>query len=132
MIGFSPILDKNISNSLVKVADKNNIKYQREIMAGSTGTNADVITLSEKGIKGGLISIPEKYMHQPCEVVDIDDIVRKTNSQSGVYQKIKYDEDEIPKKKHKSSSGNILTKILYFPMAIVAFALYLGLICLCV
>ena len=63
---------------------------------------------------------------------DIDDIVRKTNSQSGVYQKIKYDEDEIPKKKHKSSSGNILTKILYFPMAIVAFALYLALICLCV
>ena len=74
MIGFSPILDKNISTNLVKVADKNNIKYQREIMAGSTGTNADVITLSEKGIKGGLISIPEKYMHQPCEVVNIDDI----------------------------------------------------------
>lgn len=63
---------------------------------------------------------------------DIDDIVRKTNVQSGVYQKIKYDEDEIPKKKRKLSSGNILTKILYFPMAIVAFALYLALICLCV
>lgn len=63
---------------------------------------------------------------------DIDDIVRKTNGQSGVYQKIKYDEDAIPKKKRKSSSGNILTKILYFPMAIVAFALYLALICLCV
>lgn len=63
---------------------------------------------------------------------DIDEIVRKTNGQSGVYQKIKYDEDEIPKKKRKSSSGNILTKILYFPMAIVAFALYLALICLCV
>lgn len=63
---------------------------------------------------------------------DIDDIVRKTNGQSGVYQKIKYDEDEIPKKKRKSSSGNILTKILYFPMAIVAFALCLALICLCV
>ncbi len=63
---------------------------------------------------------------------DIDDIVRKTNVQSGVYQKIKYDEDEISKKKRKSSSGNILTKILYFPMAIVAFALYLALIFLCV
>jgi hypothetical protein len=63
---------------------------------------------------------------------DIDDIVRKTNVQSGVYQKIKYDEDEISKKKRKSSSGNILTKILYFPMAIVAFTLYLALICLCV
>lgn len=45
---------------------------------------------------------------------DIDDIVRKTNSQSGVYQKIKYDEDEIPKKKYKSSSRNILTKSYIF------------------
>ena len=32
---------------------------------------------------------------------DIDDLVRKTNVQSGVYQKIKYDEDEISKKKRK-------------------------------
>lgn len=74
MIGFSPILDKMISRKLVDIAKKNNIPYQCEIMNGSTGTNADVITLSENGIKGALISIPEKYMHQPVEVVDISDI----------------------------------------------------------
>ena len=74
MIGFSPILDKMISRKLVDTAKKNNIPYQCEIMNGSTGTNADVITLSENGIKGALISIPEKYMHQPMEVVDISDI----------------------------------------------------------
>lgn len=74
MIGFSPILDKMISKKLVDTAKKNNIPYQCEIMNGSTGTNADVITLSENGIKGALISIPEKYMHQPMEVVDISDI----------------------------------------------------------
>lgn len=74
MIGFSPILDKMISRKLVDTAKKNNIPYQCEIMNGSTGTNADVITLSENGIKGTLISIPEKYMHQPMEVVDISDI----------------------------------------------------------
>lgn len=74
MIGFSPILDKIISRKLVDTAKKNNIPYQCEIMNGSTGTNADVITLSENGIKGALISIPEKYMHQPMEVVDISDI----------------------------------------------------------
>ncbi len=79
MIGFSPILDKSISKKLVEVAEKNNISYQCEIMNGSTGTNADVITLSENGIKGALISIPEKYMHQPMEVVDTSDLESVSN-----------------------------------------------------
>ncbi len=74
MIGFSPILDKTISKKLVNVAEKNNIPFQCEIMAGRTGTNADVITVSECGIKSALISIPEKYMHQAVEVVDLGDI----------------------------------------------------------
>ncbi len=74
MIGFSPILDKSISHTFVSVAEKYNIPYQREIMSASTGTNADVISLSEGGIKTALISIPEKYMHQPVEVADTVDI----------------------------------------------------------
>ena len=64
---------------LVNIAKKNNIPYQCEIMSGSTGTNADVISLCESGIKGALISIPEKYMHQPCEVVDVNDIESVSN-----------------------------------------------------
>lgn len=79
MIGFSPILDKNISRKLVEVAEKNNISYQCEVMSGRTGTNADVISICENGIKTGLISIPEKYMHQRVEVVDINDIKSVTD-----------------------------------------------------
>ena len=56
------------------MAEKNNIPYQCEIMNGKTGTNADVISLTESGIKCGLISIPLKYMHSPVEVVDINDV----------------------------------------------------------
>ncbi len=74
MIGFSPILDKELSRKLVDAAEKNNIPYQCEIMSGRTGTNADVISISEKGIKTALISIPEKYMHQRVEVVDTADV----------------------------------------------------------
>lgn len=74
MIGFSPILDKDMSRRLVQISRDKNIPYQCEIMSGRTGTNADVISISEKGIKTGLISIPERYMHQPVEVVDIADI----------------------------------------------------------
>lgn len=74
MIGFSPILDKEISRNLVDAAEKNSIPYQCEIMSGRTGTNADVISISEKGKKTALISIPEKYMHQRVEVVDTADV----------------------------------------------------------
>lgn len=74
MIGFSPILDKTMSRMLVDVAKRDSIPYQTEIMSGKTGTNADVISISESGVKTALISIPEKYMHQPVEVVDINDI----------------------------------------------------------
>lgn len=74
MIGFSPILNSDMSKKLVAAARNSDIPYQCEIMSGRTGTNADVISLNENGIKTALISIPEKYMHQPVEVVDINDI----------------------------------------------------------
>ncbi len=74
MIGFSPILDKENAKELVSVAEKNEIPYQIEVMNGRTGTNADVITISESGIKCSLISIPLKNMHSPVEVIDINDV----------------------------------------------------------
>jgi endoglucanase len=75
MIGMSPILNKNMSKKLIELAEKNNIPYQIEVMGGGhTGTNADVISLSQGGIKTALLSIPLKYMHSSIEVVDTLDI----------------------------------------------------------
>lgn len=75
MIGISPVLDKQISKMLKTVAEKNNIPHQLEVMGGGhTGTDADVITVCSYGIRTALISIPEKYMHSPIEVVDTADI----------------------------------------------------------
>lgn len=75
MIGISPILDKDNSNMLISVAKQSNIPYQVEVMGGGhTGTNADVISVSEYGIKTSLISIPQKYMHSPIEIVDVTDV----------------------------------------------------------
>ncbi len=74
MIGFSSVLDYNMSLNLVKLAEKKQIPYQREIMGSRTGTNADNISVSGCGIKTGLISIPLRNMHTAVEVVDINDI----------------------------------------------------------
>lgn len=74
MIGFSPALSNELSHRLVKLANKNEIPYQYEIMGGKTGTNADNISITKSGIKTGLLSIPIRNMHSPVEVVDLNDI----------------------------------------------------------
>lgn len=75
MIGFSPILDSSMSRQMVELAKSSDIPYQQEVMGGGhTGTNADVITVSKKGIKTSLLSIPQKYMHSPVEIVDTRDV----------------------------------------------------------
>lgn len=75
MIGISPVLNNTMSRSLIDAAKENDIPYHLEVMGGgNTGTNADVISLSECGIRTALISIPLKYMHSPIEVADTEDI----------------------------------------------------------
>ena len=43
-------------------------------MGGTTGTDADVISVSKDGIPCGLISIPLRNMHTPAEVIDMADL----------------------------------------------------------
>ncbi len=74
MIGVSPILDRNITKTLTDIAKENNIPFKEEVMGGSTGTNADVISVSKSGVKTGLVSIPLRNMHTDCEIVDLRDI----------------------------------------------------------
>ena len=74
MIGISPVLDKEIYQKLKATAAKWDIPFTVEVMGGNTSTNADVISVSKSGIKTGLISIPLRNMHTPCEVVSCGDI----------------------------------------------------------
>lgn len=74
MVGISSALDKDISNKLQKLAEHKNIPYQLEVMGGSTGTNADEIGTTREGVACGLISIPQRNMHTPVEICDLEDI----------------------------------------------------------
>lgn len=74
MIGFSPALDYSMSRTFVRLAQENGIAYSTEIMSGNTGTNADDIQRSGRGVKTGLLSIPQRNMHTAVEIVDINDI----------------------------------------------------------
>ena len=74
MIGIAASLDREMFKSFVELAKEKEIPYQIEGMGSSTGTDADAITVSRGGVRTGLVSIPQRYMHTPCEVVEIADI----------------------------------------------------------
>ena len=72
MIGISPILSGY--DNLVELAKEKEIPYQYEVMGGGTGTDADRVTVSLMGVPTMLLSIPQRYMHSPVEVVDVRDV----------------------------------------------------------
>lgn len=74
MIGFSPVLDRELSEQMKTIAEKNNLSYQIEVMAGETGTNADRFSVNNSGAKAVTLSIPLKYMHTPVEVISLSDV----------------------------------------------------------
>ncbi len=74
MLGISPILNKNMTDSLRKLAEKQNLPLQYEVMGETTGTNADTVSVTADGISTALLSIPLRYMHTPAEVVSLRDV----------------------------------------------------------
>ncbi len=74
-IAFNPVLDDSLCRKLVKIAEKNEIPFQCEAYGGdSTGTNADDITKSGAGVRCGLVSIPQQYMHSIIEKISVEDV----------------------------------------------------------
>jgi len=72
MVGISPILNEKVTNRLLTLSNNNGTT---EIMGGTSGTNADVISISKCGVKTGLVSIPLKNMHTPVEIVELNDVL---------------------------------------------------------
>lgn len=74
MIGVGPLLSRRMSKRLIDLAKRYEIPFTREILSGGTGTNADEIQISREGVAVCTVSLPLRYMHTPCEVVDLDDM----------------------------------------------------------
>ncbi len=73
-IGISPTLDREFTKELKGLCIEKNIPFQHDVMGGGTGTNADSINNTGRGIKTALISVPLRYMHTGCEVISVSDL----------------------------------------------------------
>jgi putative aminopeptidase FrvX len=59
---------------LEEVARAGKIPLQHEAMSNTSGTDTDVIFWTRGGIPSALISLPNRYMHSPVELVSLKDL----------------------------------------------------------
>jgi putative aminopeptidase FrvX len=72
------ISSKYVRDELVRVAKKEGIPYQLEVISRGT-TDAFAMQTTKSGILSGSISISTRYIHTPSEVVDLNDIENGIN-----------------------------------------------------
>jgi putative aminopeptidase FrvX len=81
-IGGGPVLTRGsvISPVVFKLlrdtAEQHAIPYSLHAAGRFTSTDADAIQLARDGVATGLVSIPNRYMHSPNEMVSLDDLDR--------------------------------------------------------
>ncbi len=74
LIGVSPCLDSTISKKMISLAKEKEIPYQLEVMSSTSGTNADMLSVTREGVKAGTLSVPLRNMHTDCEILDLRDL----------------------------------------------------------
>jgi putative aminopeptidase FrvX len=81
-IGGGPVLSRGAIISPVvfallrDVAQRHGISYSVHAAGRDTSTNADAIHIAHEGVATGLVSIPNRYMHSPNELVSLEDVDR--------------------------------------------------------
>ena len=74
VIARGPNINSKLFDLLVKTAKTEKIPYQISAAPRGTGTDANAIQLSRGGVVAGLVSIPLRYMHSPCETISLKDL----------------------------------------------------------
>ena len=79
-LGGGPVLARGallspvVFELLRGAARARNIPFSVHAVGRDTSTNADAIHIAQEGVATALVSIPNRYMHSPNEMVSLDDV----------------------------------------------------------
>jgi endoglucanase len=74
VIGIGANFTKDLWELMEDVAEKEGIPHQVEPVPAASGTDAWILQVLKGGTITGLVSIPNRYMHSPNEVVSLKDL----------------------------------------------------------
>jgi len=98
-LGEGPTLTHGSGNHSVlvqrleKIAKQKKIDLQHEAASRTTGTDTDEVFLTRGGIPSALVSLPNRYMHSPSEMIHLGDLEAIPQLLTGFCQSIKAGEE---------------------------------------
>jgi endoglucanase len=101
-IGKGPAISRGANTNpvvfdlLCRAAKEADIQYQVHVAPGSTPTDANAMQINGQGMATGLLSIPLRYMHTPCEVVSLTDVANCARLMAAFCRRIRADTDFKP------------------------------------
>lgn len=102
-LGGGPVLSRGSANNplvyarLVEVAEREQIPYSLQISPSSTGTDADAVAVSRSGVASGVVSIPNRYMHSPNEMIELADVEHAARLIAAFVRSLADETDFIPR-----------------------------------
>lgn len=67
-------INPRVFELLVRAAAEEEIPIQVEAAPAGTGTDANIMQLNQSGMATGIVSVPVRYMHTPCETLSLSDL----------------------------------------------------------
>jgi len=102
-LGGGPVFSRGsavhplVFDLLVECAEAESMPYTVQAAPHDTGTDADAVASALRGIPTGLISIPNRYMHSPNEMVDLEDLARASRLIAAFARKLTPRMDFVPR-----------------------------------
>jgi len=81
-LGAGPVVVRGSANhpglvaGVRETADERGIDVQLQAAGSRTGTDADAVFTARGGVPSLNVGLPNRYMHTPVEVIDLDDLTR--------------------------------------------------------
>ena len=102
-LGGGPVLSRGASVSepvfelLAAAAEAEGIPYAVEAAARDTHTDAESIFNAHRGVATALVSVPNRYMHSPNEMIALDDLDRTARLLAAFVRRLAADVDLVPR-----------------------------------
>ncbi|MEN9937223.1 MAG: hypothetical protein RLZZ387_3802 [Chloroflexota bacterium] len=102
-LGGGPVLSRGSANSpvvfdmLTATAEREGIPYSVQITPRYTGTDADAIHIARGGVATGVVSIPNRYMHSPNEMIQLSDVEHAARLIAAFVRSLTEETDFVPR-----------------------------------
>lgn len=96
-IAYGSVNNPVVHQMLVEIAERENIPYMVKVNPSASGTDGDVIHMVREGVAVGVVSIPNRYMHSPNEMIQMSDVEQAAKLIAAFVRSVSATTDFVPR-----------------------------------